>query len=274
MEAKNILKSNYLDILFENKNKDYGAYPLRKFYNQRIKKSLTITLALVLVFAGFQSWRMSKKVGSVKVDYIIECEIPPFKAKEKIEKEKPKEQKIKKLIAQENVSPPKIVPDNQVVKPMPTIDAIDTSLAGNQTIAGTADTGILVTPGLPEAPPSIGNGNANIPVEPEDDSPIYNPSQMPEFPGGMEALKNFMIRHLRQPDDIEEGQIIKVIAKFVVSKTGIIENIEIMHGGREDLDTEVMRVIKKMPTWKPGLQNGLPVNVYYKIPVTFTAMNN
>ncbi len=272
MEAKNILKTHYLDLLFENKNKDYGAYPLRKFYSERIKKSLSITMALVVVFAGFQSWRMSKKVGGVIVDNIIECEIPPFKAEEKIEKKNEKiKPKTTKLLAQVNVTPPLIVPDIEVKDPIPTIDAIDTSLAGKTNVVGTADSGFVnIDPGPPTIHTSSGDGNKPIDLE---EGPIDNPSQMPEFPGGMEGLKNYMLRHLIQPDDIEEGQKITVLVKFVVSKTGQISHIEIINSGRDDLDAEVQRVVKRMPTWKPGLQNGLPVDVYYKIPVTFTAMN-
>lgn len=272
MEAKNILKTHYLDLLFENKNKDYGAYPLRKFYNERIKKSLSITLALVLVFAGFQSWRMSKKTGYVQVDNIIECTIPPYQKEKELEKEKIKP-KITKAVTQANVTPPLIVPDTQVPNSLPTVDEIDTMAIGKIRSAGTADSGFVdIEPGPPgiPTPPSNGDGNS---MPDAGDNPIYNPSQMPEFPGGPEALKRFMLRNLMQPDDIEEGQQIRVIAKFVVSKTGEISDIEIVHSGREDLDAEVLRVVKKMPAWKPGLQNGLPVNVYYKIPVSFTYVN-
>ena len=74
---------------------------------------------------------------------------------------------------------------------------------------------------------------------------------------------------LRQPDDLQAGETIKVIASFVVSKTGTIENVKIINSGRSDLDKEVIRIINKMPLWKPGLQNGKPVSVYFNLPVTF-----
>lgn len=275
MEAKNILKTHYLDLLFENKNKDYGAYPLRKFYNDRIKKSLGITLALVLVFAGFQSWRMSKKISYVLIDKPVEVILDPYKENkpDEPEKEKSKTQKIQKQVATVPITPPLIVPDTQVPNSLPTVDEIDTMAIGKIRSAGTADSGFVdIEPGPPgiPTPPSNGDGNS---MPDAGDNPIYNPSQMPEFPGGAEALKRFMLRNLMQPDDIEEGQQIRVIAKFVVSKTGEISDIEIVHSGREDLDAEVLRVVKKMPAWKPGLQNGLPVNVYYKIPVSFTYVN-
>lgn len=78
-----------------------------------------------------------------------------------------------------------------------------------------------------------------------------------------------MGRNLRQPDDIDEGQKIVVIARFVVDQYGNISNIGLEQKGREDLDRQVITVIGKMPKWKPGRQNGRPVAVYFKVPVTF-----
>jgi protein TonB len=94
---------------------------------------------------------------------------------------------------------------------------------------------------------------------------------MPEFPGGKEALIRFLQKNLQQPNDFEEGQKVTVIASFVVDKDGSITGINITQHGRNDLDNEVVRVIKKMPRWKPGLQNGRSVAVYYKVPVTFVS---
>ena len=92
---------------------------------------------------------------------------------------------------------------------------------------------------------------------------------MPAFPGGVNALVKFILKNIHQPDDLQAGESIKVIASFVVSKTGGIENIKIISSGRPDLDKEVTRIINKMPLWKPGLQNGKPVSVYFNLPVTF-----
>ena len=74
---------------------------------------------------------------------------------------------------------------------------------------------------------------------------------------------------MQQPSDFEQGQKIVVVAQFVIASSGKIEGIEIVQSGREDLDHEVLRVVSKMPHWKPGMQNGRAVAVYYKVPVTF-----
>jgi protein TonB len=94
---------------------------------------------------------------------------------------------------------------------------------------------------------------------------------MPQFPGGMEAFLKFMQRNLKQPEDFDEGQKMVVLASFVVDAGGNIVNIAIDQKARPDLDAEVLRVIKKMPVWEPGMQNGRKVPVFYKLPVTFIA---
>ena len=78
-----------------------------------------------------------------------------------------------------------------------------------------------------------------------------------------------MLRHLKQPDNLQSGEKIIVSASFIVNKNGKIEQVKITNGGRNDLDKEVERVINKMPLWKPGMQNGNAVAVYFKLPVTF-----
>lgn len=281
MKPENILKSDYLDILFENKNKDYGAYDLRKTYPNRLKKSLGIMLGCLLVFVGTQSWKTPKKKAILEISGIIELGnfIEPTKEKEP-EKLKPKtKQAATKPMAEVAYNVPKIVP-NDIPTEVPPIDAIDTSLQGNKNNPnGPATENIIGVVAGPEDKP--GTGDINKPIsndgngttEPNEDTPIYNPSEQPQYPGGIDALRNFMLRHLKQPDDMEEDSKIVVIAKFVVDKSGNIENIEILNSGRADLDEEVKRVIKKMPQWKPGMQAGKAVDVYFKLPVTFTNTN-
>lgn len=272
MKAESILKSDVLDIIFQNKNKDYGAYQLRKYYPNRLKKSIGITFLLVLVFAGLQSWKTPKKVCGVELGLVQDVTLidytPPIEKPKQIEKTNV----IKKQIAQIANVVPTIVKDPIDDKPVPTINQINDAVIGNKTIDGPVSTGLVgVVAGNPKEIMDAtipNNGN-----EQNDDDPILNPSNMPEFPGGVEAMKNFMLKNLHQPDDIEEGEKLVVIAKFVVDKNGNISDVEIIQNGREDLDDEVKRVINKMPKWKPGLQNGNPVAVYYKMPVSFVNNN-
>jgi len=90
---------------------------------------------------------------------------------------------------------------------------------------------------------------------------------MPEYPGGMEAFKKFMLRHLRQPD-LNAGEKVVVKIQFVVKADGVINRLKVVQSGGV-LDDEVLRVARKMPKWKPGVQNGQFVAVYFTLPVTF-----
>jgi periplasmic protein TonB len=279
MKPENILQSDVLDIVFENKNKAYGAYELRKHYNQRLYKALGAMGALVVAITVLVSWKTPNNKSwvelttkdSVKLISLLPDEIK--KTDEPKEKVQPKEKLAdipKQTPAEAPFTPPLIVEDPIIENPIAAISEIDTSAISNARKIGTA-----FGPGDIFTPPSDGKiggeGEGKTPVVEEDPSPIDIAEFMPEFPGGKDALIKFMERNLSQPDDFETGQKMRVIAKFVVDKEGNIDDLSIETKGREDLDKEVLRVIKKMPKWKAGKQNGRAVAVYYKLPVTFVA---
>ena len=120
MKAENILKSDVLDIIFQNKNKEYGAYQLRKYYPSRLKKSIGITFLLVLIFAGLQSWKTPKKYTSFIIEALEGIKLSEFE----LEKEKPKEieknKATKKPMAQVKGFVPLIVKDPIDDEPIPT----------------------------------------------------------------------------------------------------------------------------------------------------------
>ncbi len=95
-------------------------------------------------------------------------------------------------------------------------------------------------------------------------------SQMPEFPGGIPALKRYIGTHLIYPAEAREKKIEgTVYARFEVTKTGEIGKVQIQKGVHPILDKEAIRVIKTLPKFKPGMQNKKPVNVWYSIPIAF-----
>lgn len=269
MKTETILKTDMLDILFNNKNKDYGAYELRKYYPSRLKKSLIITTCLALVFAALQSWKTPKKTIQLVVSDIIELpklDDPKIEKKKVIEKTKAAAQQKVATVQHTNIVIVKDPPKTTV----PTTNAIDTSAISTATNTGTTTTTIIASNPIKPTGGKFGNGDTTITnTTIENEEPIFSPSTMPQFAGGIEALKRFMLQHLQQPNDIEQGEKIVVIAQFVIDKNGNIDDIEIIQSGREDLDKEVIRVISKMPNWKPGLQNGFPVAVYFKMPISF-----
>ena len=273
MKPENILQSDVIDIIFENKNKEYGAYELRKQYGRRMNKSIGITALIVLVFALSQSFKVPKRTGSVVLESIDSLKFTQVilpKDEPKVKQQEPEKLVQKKNAATASYIKPIVVPDELANKPISTIDKIATSI-----ISGAETTGEAVTTevGITKDKPTEGKGNvATEPVEEEvSNAPLNIAEFMPEFPGGQAAFIKFLQRNLNQPSDFEEGEKVTVIAKFVVNAEGNIVDIDIIKNGRSDLDQEVIRVIKKMPRWKAGMQNGRAVPVYYKVPITFVS---
>ena len=273
MKPENILQSDVIDIIFENKNKEYGAYELRKQYGRRMNKSIGITALIVLVFALSQSFKVPKRTGSVileSIDSLRLAEVNLPKDEPKIIQQEPEKLVQKKNAATASYITPIVVPDELANKPISTIDKIATSIISGEETPGEA---VRTEVGITKEKPTEGKGL--VPTEPVEDevsnSPLNIAEFMPEFPGGQAAFIKFLQRNLNQPSDFEEGEKVTVIAKFVVNAEGNIVDIDIIKNGRSDLDQEVIRVIKKMPRWKAGMQNGRAVPVYYKVPITFVS---
>ncbi len=113
--------------------------------------------------------------------------------------------------------------------------------------------------------------------KPKEDNIVYttaNVQQQPEFPGGEQALYKWLNDHVQYPASAsEEGVSGRVIVEFIVSKTGAIENARVVRGRHPALDKEALRVVKSMPKWNPGRNNGQAVKVTYHLPVTFRLQN-
>lgn len=266
MNAETILRSDVLDIVFENRNKQYGAYTLRKEYNQRLYKSLGIMLGMVLLLFVWNYWQNNFRAANaghfiedmekeVKLTAVQIPNDPP-----------PPEIKAPKVATIAN-PPYKIVPDNVPTDPVPTIDELDNAVISDNTSPGEPPTSDNQPPGnSPEAAPAAAPAPTPAP-EPD----IYLVAEvMPEFPGGVSALLRFLSRNLQVPEGImEPGQRVKVPVKFVVAKDGNLTNVEFQGTADEAFKKEIQRVLNKMPRWNPGSQHGKTVSVYFTIPIIF-----
>ena len=261
-----ILQSDLLDILFENRNKAYGAYALRKSFNKTMASSIGVTFFIAMAFCVFQLIHHTKNIAE-----IIPVTITPDQQLTKLTDPKPipetpaPHQSITHF-NQVIITPPVIVKDDTPAQ-MPTVADIDKSNIGNINLKGDDATNTI----SPPADTHTGTGTNAMPVVEikPDDKPLNWAQIMPQYPGGTDALRKFMLRNLKQPDDLQAGEKIIVMASFIVNKNGQIEQVKIINSGRIDLDKEVQRVINKMPVWKPGIQNGNAVAVYFNLPVTF-----
>ncbi len=268
MTNREILKSDLLDIIFEKRNKDYGAYALRRGYNHRLLTAIGAAMSVILLFVlinilgkkDVASAPLSRKERIVE---ITEINLPKDKPKEP---EKPKEtiKPVEKVATQKFTSEIKIKPDNLVKETLPTVDDLTNKVISDKTQIGKVDDGI---PKGKEKPAETGTGNNIVIAQTQ---PDFHPNERePEFPGGPEALKRFLAKNLTTPSDLEDGEKKTVHIRFKVDKDGSVNTFEIITSGGNEFDNEVVRVCKKMPRWIPALQNGINVPVSYVLPVTF-----
>lgn len=112
--------------------------------------------------------------------------------------------------------------------------------------------------------------NDTLEVKNKNKEPFHNVEQMPDFPGGTEALMQFLKDNLEYPESAEhDGVQGRVVIRFVVNKEGVLRDWQVLRSPHPDMEKEAVRLILTMPRWIPGKQNGIPVDVYYTIPITF-----
>jgi protein TonB len=250
MNSEQIIKSDVLDILFENRNKMYGAYNLRKFYNNRLYKALGGMLAMVAVFVAFafMSPKKTKIVADVFNDSLTTVMSTIAKTPPPIDLPKPISAP---LVPQAKfLSTIVVVPDVLIPDKIPTIN--DSVAIGPITVdPGPGNPGPLLVGTVP------GTGDPGPDVD-------------PQFPGGMKALHTYLQNHLTNPKDMEEGEKVRVVVKFVVGYDGKLKGFEILQDGGEEFNKEVIRVLKRMPAWIPGKTKGQNVSVNHNQSVVFT----
>ncbi len=278
MNAATILQSDALDIIFENRNKQYGAYTLRREYNTRLYRSLALVMGItvLLVAQNYFSFNPPPKgsgilaaPGEDSVQF-IPLEIP----KEPLPPPPPPPPSGPHLPTINNTVP-LIVPNDAVADTLPTVDQLRDNVISDKTRPGDGPVNDNSTAGDDH---SKGNGPATAPAaEPAPVEPAIadHPDVMPEFPGGLAALLRFLGKNLQVPEEaVEAGQRVRVPVKFVVNKEGSLTDVEFPAQTDNVFKKEIMRVINKMPRWKPGLQHGKAVAVYYTIPIIFEVTDN
>ncbi|MGZ3851889.1 MAG: energy transducer TonB [Flavisolibacter sp.] len=264
MTSNEILKADVLDILFDNRNKLYGAYVLRKTYNNRLFMALGISLSSILLF--FLLARMYRSPHSIidpvsKDEIVVDHVIPPDikKADPVIPKRLTPPQVRTEKLSTINIKNDKLV--NTTIPDQNSLSISEISnFKSDGVIAG--DIAVLKTP--------------EVPVQIKDDPrPVPNTNVVqkePEFPGGEQAWLNFLQKNLVAPGELEPGEKKMVAIKFQVSPEGTVTNFEVVQSAGRSFDNEVIRVLRKMPRWKPAIQNGQPVARAFTQPVTFVGI--
>lgn len=278
MEINKILQADYLDLIFDNRNKNYGSYELRKHYQSRAIKALGIMLSSLVLAAGIPYLISGNHVSNMA----LHAAVPDVVMKEYVFPEKkimppqppaPPAKTHAESIAKTVANPePVIAKDNNVVKPEPPkIDDPEHAVIG--AVASEGNGGIHPA-NKTTMPPSGLPGDSKEPnakIGGEEKEVIAIGTDVPpEYPGGMAALLEYLQRNIRYPNEARENQIQgRVVVRFIVNKEGKIEGAEVQKGIGYGCDKEALRVVNAMKTWRPGQVKGKPVKAYYTLPVTF-----
>jgi protein TonB len=270
MQTTHLPEGDVLDILFAHRNKEYGAYALRRAYPERLWKGVLISLFLSGV-AALLLWRSAGSVplqpsplAALPVE-ISEVFIPP-PPKAELPPSPPQQGSFVRAI-QDIV--PLVVPDHTPIEhPVPTIEERSESVLAVEARPGETGEG-NASPGTATGPsPDLADAVEHTPPLVYDFTAVEIPAQ---FPGGARALKRFLERHLRVPEPADgdvAGQV-KVLARFVVEADGRTGRVELLAAGGEDYDREVLRVLAMMPRWTPARQNQREVAMYFILPIVF-----
>lgn len=268
METKQILQSNLLDIIFDGRNKNYGAYDLRKSYPKRMEYALAGTAFICLLFiVGNLLANKTNKQGPLTIS--SEVSLTDYKEKEKKREiiEPPKVEK--KQIATEQFNAPIITPDKDV-KPeeeLKEIAALETVKIGNQHIDGENYDGTT------DAPVEATIGLAKINKdEPDYDHEFKTVQIQARFPGDIAAWTKFLQKNLNSDLPVQNGApvgLYTVIVSFIVDKTGMISEVQAENDPGYGTKEEAIRAIKKGPNWIPAEQNGRAVIYRQKQSISF-----
>src|SRR5690242_665720 len=274
MERNQILKSDLLDILFDGRNKTYGAYELRKTYNKRLTTALIGTIALILLFlvGSVIANKLKNNEDAIKLK-TTETTLQKIKPDEPPPPPPPPPPKIPPPppVATVKFTPPKVVKDEEVVKPPPDVKEIEKAKVDIKTVEGTKDLGIV-------APPTDLKGSNVVaaPVEKkEDPDKVFTKVEIEaQFPGGAQAWQRYVSQAItRHIDEFGESDYGTCVVRFIVDKTGAVSQVEATTMKGSKLAEVAVNAIRNGPKWVPAQQNGRYVNAYRLQPVTLQNPN-
>lgn len=274
-----LTSKEWRDIVFEGKNKEYGAYKMRETSTSRHTKavvSVLIAVAIILVLLILSISGVFAKPEDDQVAVSTVQEVATFEAEEEIEEEEEEvfeiPQEPEEIVAPEEVANQQqvtdllIVEDEKIEEDKQVKD--QEKVLENEAAVGTVDISegtndlnkVMIKTEVIEEPK----------VEEEQPMNIAMVEQKPQFPGGEAEMYKWLGANIVYPPAAaEEGVSGRVVVEFVVGKDGSITNVRVVRPRHPALDKEAVRVVKAMPKWIPGRNNGQPVKVTYTLPVTF-----
>ncbi|WP_162053622.1 energy transducer TonB [Pontibacter pamirensis] len=273
MDSNLAAKASLDDIVFEGRNKAYGAYLLRRLYNNHITKAAIIATVLFLLFISIPL--IARIIEGEEEEVVVERIVtevdlaPPPPIDEATPPPPPPPPPD---------LPPPPPPVRATVKYTPPVVKRDEEVQEEEEIPDVevleeVDAGIETIEGDPDAPMDLGeiDGTSDVVAEVVEEKPYTYVEQMPTFPGGETEMLRYLGKNIRYPAAAQRAGIEGIVVlSFVVSRTGEISEIEVIKKLGGGTDEEAVRVVKSMPKWTPGKQNGRTVPVRYTLPVRYT----
>ncbi|QJD95300.1 energy transducer TonB [Mucilaginibacter robiniae] len=268
-----LLKPEWLDVVFADRNKSYGAYELRKnnARNTTIALVVTVTLfaiavslpTIINIINGF----IPKAPEKVKIEEVILKPPPPLQAQKTPPPPPPSAEPQRPKVSQVRFPPPVVKPDEQVPeKDPPTQKELEVKDPGQKSVQGDPSQTVRIDEPVGNAPVT-----QQVTEAPASNEIFTSVEVTPEFPGGMDKFYQFLGKAIRYPAVARENNVQgRVIVTFVVERDGSLTDVKALRGPGSGLDEEAVRAVKSSPKWRPGKQNGRDVRVQYTVPVVFT----
>lgn len=264
-----LFKLQWIDVVFANRNKAYGAYELRKQNSRTTSRAMLIggvlfTLAVCspMIINYLSGFVPDADDPSIQREVVL---MPPPPVNKETPPPAPPPEPPKPKVDQVRFPPPAPAPVEEVVEEPPTVKELEKADPGPKTIEGDPNADVRIDEPVGNAPKEAAVTEDNTPV---DFAAIENP---PEYPGGNAAIGKFIVKNFNWPPAAQEAGLAgKIYMSFIVEKDGSMTDIKVLRDLGMGTGDEAIRVLKKMPKWKPGIQNGRGVRVAYTLPLSLS----
>ncbi|SDI28680.1 energy transducer TonB [Mucilaginibacter sp. P19] len=264
-----LYNAEWLDLVFDHRNKNYGAYELRQSYGRTMAKSMGIAFAAVAILSAAAIIFKAKpkpvyEFHEVHLKTPVDIPKPPVEAVKQPDAPAPMEhQKPAAPVETKGFTTPHLVTTEPPTEP-PTIDQLKDVAIGPTDVKGPSGAGNVIDSKDP-GPGGTGTAKVDDGVHTLDGLEV-----MPEPVGGAAAWAKFLQKNLRFPGAAQDAGVSgKVLLSFIIEKDGALSNIKVERPAGYGFDEEATRVLKLAKAWKPGVQNGQNVRVRYSIPISF-----
>lgn len=286
MAKKNVdlTSQEWRDLVFADKNKEFGAYELRRQSDKRHNMAVLFTVVglivvfiMLIAYSKYSDWSAEQERLALdqQREQMLQAELAQ-EAEEPEPEPEPEEQKMEMEIPE---VPQEVLATVQVTQ----IAIVDADKVQNEVMdmeeqkEDNTARGVVTVEGSDDVDKFEAVKEQVVVKEPEPEKPKAAPEEIfvaveqpAEFPGGQQALMKWLSSNIRYPESAQQNDIQgRVVVNFVVEKDGSVSQVKIAKGVDKDLDREAIRVVQKMPKWTPGKNNGVAVRSYFNLPVTF-----